>query len=196
MENLYSLSSLIKTLLVLSVALTGCASKPTHKLARKTSPIMKVFVSPTNLTQIEYQSIVTGLMRSGRFLIVDRSEALSAGENEKNYQDSAEMGYKLTKRAKIEGAGGVIVASQACTKVIGFTEVYRVCNQNLSLYDISSSRLIYADEGEFEGQSVNWKRTTKAFASNIPVGIVDEEIPMHMLEDIAAEEEAKLAGKD
>lgn len=146
---------------------------------------MKVFVSPDNLYQSEHQSIVTALLRSKRFLIVDRSAGLNAGEREKDFQDTPEVGYRLAKRQKLEGSGGVIVATRECDRKIGWSEVYLTCSMVLSLYDVSSARLIYAYEGEYEGRSPTWKKVAAEFAEDIPTGIVDEEIPIHLQEDIA-----------
>lgn len=154
-------------------------------MSRESSSLVKVFLSPENLTQLEYQSILTGLSRSKRFLIVDRSAGLAAGEREKSFQHTkgGEVGFKLAKRKKLEGAGGVIVATQSCFREVGFMEVTMNCMQTLSLYDVSSARLIHSVEVNTSGNVMSWRKVTAVLAAEIPDLLENEEIPMHMVEE-------------
>ncbi len=171
---------------------TGCATQKkveepvvVHNTARESSSLVKVFLSPENLTQGDYQSILTGLVRSKRFLIVDRSAGLNAGEREKAFQhlEGGEVGYKLAKKKKLEGAGGVIIASQNCFREVGMLEVVMNCQQTLSLYDVSSARLLHSVEVNTKGNTMSWRKVTAQLASEIPDLLIAEEIPLHMQEE-------------
>lgn len=157
-----------------AIQLGACSS--TSNLNREQSPLMTVRVAPLNLSEAEIYNLQAELNSTGLFYAVDRDNAFRAAEVELDLQSSGKVPShkRYLKSNDIQGAGGILNASQSCTKMMTFlsgSPFFR-CTQSLTLIDGSTSMVIHSvthqADGDLGFQPASWSGITEKFARSIP----------------------------
>jgi len=143
--------------LALSFLVLGC-SGPQIKRNLETDPVRRIFIDP-KIDVAHYTEIRRALVQSGKFEVVDRSEAFEAAFREQELQH-AQMGERFSDKEKwswvgeFYGAAAVIQANVSCYQAKNFWGTYkRYCRQTLSLIDTSTGVVMFSVVGE---NSIPW----------------------------------------
>jgi len=143
---------------LLSLAVTGCASTPRTKWTDKA---MRVMIDPDSVSEENYVQIQTALVKSGRFTIVDRARGMNAMKKEQERTQRIEEDRYADKEkwshwGKMYGVGSIIVAHTQCTKehsTFNRTKLYLDCRQFLSIVDSNTGEVFVAVEGQNDAPS-------------------------------------------
>lgn len=164
----------IYSLLIVSI-LSGCASERVR--TKWTDPAARVMVDPASIMEEDYVSINTALVQSGKWFVVDRASGLRAIKREqealhRNEADRFDDKEKYAMWGKLYGVGAVVVGSDKCHGVQGFSRHYTVCNQYLSIIDANSGQVITAVKKEgVKSETDNkpeWDETVEALNDAFP----------------------------
>lgn len=160
-------------LLLVLVGVSSCAVKRT----KDSDKSMRVMLDPKSLDQNESMSVKAALFDSGKFYIVDRSQAYNAVIQEQDRQHSDdnrfENSQKYAQWGKMYGAGSVIVASSKCgglesnknllylaghLATLGMFDK-TLCTQNLELVDTATGEILVSvknETGKKYNESQDW----------------------------------------
>lgn len=173
----------MKTLISMMIILllTSCASnKPRTKW---TDPSMRVMVDPTGIAARDYVRIVSALKASGKWFVVDRSDALRAiiKEQKMIHRDRADQfkdEEKYSIWGRLYGVGGVVVGNVGCIRTSGWWSVSTRCHQNLAIVSANSGEVIATAEGENDDAEMgyggdiqigsDWTDTVATLNDNFP----------------------------
>lgn len=143
--------------LVLSFFVLGC-SGPQIKRTLETDPVRRVFIDP-KIDVAHYTEIRRALVQTGKFEVVDRSEAFEAAFREQELQH-AQRGERFNDKEKwswlgeFYGAAAVIQGNASCYQAKNFWGTFmRYCRQTLSLIDTSTGVVVFSVVGE---NSIPW----------------------------------------
>lgn len=165
-----------KLVLVLLILLSGCASAPKRHLS---DHVMTVIVDPSGLTAPEYNEVVSALSESKEWKVLDRAagfEALKAEQARLHRGESVrfEDREKLALWGKMHGAGGVIVATEACMESRSFLTggTIKKCKQQLSIINTTTSEVVSAVSNNVDSSDydlpIAWTETVEKFNRAYP----------------------------
>jgi hypothetical protein len=167
------------TFLVLSFLVLGC-SGPQIRRTLETDPVRRVFIDP-KIDVAHYTEIRRALVETGKFEVVDRSEAFEAAFREQELQH-AKAGQRFANKEKwswvgeFYGAAAVIQANASCWQAKNFWGTFtRYCRQTLSLIDTTTGVVVFSVVGEnsipwtVEWVVPDWDETVAKAADAYPV---------------------------
>lgn len=140
----------------MALLVAGCASQKRTKWTDKT---MRVMIDPDSISAEHYVKISSALVRSGKFVVVDRSAGFNAikREQERTHRHDVDRFADREKYAhwgKLYGVGGVVVAHADCHHREGtFTGRYKLCKQYVAIMDTNTAEVIAVAEGESDGDA-------------------------------------------
>jgi hypothetical protein len=139
----------MKYVLVLTLLVLSACSGPQIKRNLETDPVRRIFIDP-KIDVAHYTEIRRALVQTGKFEVVDRSEAFEAAFREQELQH-AEAGVRFSDKEKwswvgeFYGAAAVIQANASCWQSKNFWGTYkRYCRQTLSLIDTSTGVVMFS----------------------------------------------------
>lgn len=155
-----SIGAMVLTFLAFVVGMgsVGCAT-PRTKWTDKT---MRVMIDPEGVSAKHYVRIQQALMKSGKWVVVDRGMGYNAikKEQEREHREQTDRfldSEKFAHWGKLYGVGGVIVAHSSCIIRDGlFKKNFPTCNQYVAIVDTNTGEVIAAAEGQAEGSSYDY----------------------------------------
>lgn len=122
---------------------------------------MRVMVDPDSISSDEYVQITNALVRTGKFVVVDRAAGLEAAKKEqerlhRNETDRFDDREKFAWWGRLYGVGAIVTAHSQCVQKPSFwnpSAVKLVCSQYLWLVDSNTAEVIVAVKGENDGPS-------------------------------------------
>lgn len=159
-----------------SIAITGCASKEVR--TKFSDRRLRVLIDPDSISADHHIKIAAGLMKTGRFIVVDRNAGFLAIKKEQERLHRKEIDRfadreKFAHWGKLYGVGGIVVAYADCHHREGvFTGRYKRCKQQLGIYDANTAELITIAEAESDGdagdETVSWDEVSEKLADGYP----------------------------
>jgi curli biogenesis system outer membrane secretion channel CsgG len=183
--------TIIIILLPTFVFLAGCSSS--IKRTRTTDKGLSVSIYPDNLSSEDYVAIQTALVKTDKFIVLDRKLGFAAAKQEQDRQFITEQerfddNYKYAHFGRLAGAGSVIWANKNCRLETPwfsqYTRVYR-CSLFLNLVDSRTGRVLVAVEGKSDdvpaiaesgsfNKLVNWDDVANKLADEYPKEFIAE----------------------
>ncbi|WII72158.1 hypothetical protein QJS83_16975 [Bdellovibrio sp. 22V] len=144
---------------VLSVVLiSGCSSPPKRSVWSDKN--MRVFIDPDSVSSQDYVEISNELVKSGRFMVIDRAQGFRAVQREQErlhrvQADRFENKEKYAIWGKMFGVGAIVVGHSQCYRRkpwISFSSApyLNSCSQYLSLIDSNTGEVILSVDGKDE----------------------------------------------
>jgi len=168
-------------LIVVSLSLSACSSLPARTTS--TDPVMRVAIDADSISAGSYARLVHALIRSGKFIVVDRSAGFKAVTKEQEIQHTStrfgrEEKYSLW--GQLYGVGGIFVGTEQCEQKSSFLvqKAYRSCLQNLSLIDATTGEIIAASEVAQDSDysiSAAWDQSVTEIVQEYPTRFVDKD---------------------
>lgn len=149
------------------ISVLGCSSspKPRSVWADKS---MRACVASEGVSPQDSVAITTALVKSGKFMVIDRSQGLRSVVQEqnmlhRNQVDRFDDREKYARYGKLFGCGSVVVAHSQCFKkkpIFSWSNqpYVNICQQYLSMVDTNSAEIIVAVDGKSEvpAGASNW----------------------------------------
>ena len=164
---------------VLMLLLVSCSSLP--EKTRWNEVAMRVMVDPDSIPESQYVVLISSLMQSGRWSVIDRARGWEAVKQEQERTHVSEperydSRYKWAMWGKMYGVGGVIVANVQCEeqRTWFLNRRYLVCAQALSLVDASTGEIITTSYDRVEGETElvyvppSWDKAVNKLALSFP----------------------------
>jgi curli biogenesis system outer membrane secretion channel CsgG len=156
---------------------SGCSSIPRTKYS---DPNMRVMVDPDSFDTGDYVRIEQALVKSGKWIVVDRGAGFRAAKIEqerlhRNEVDRYSDPEKWAHWGKLYGVGGIIVGHSQCHgKTALFGGVYKHCLQSLAIVNANTGEIIASSELEQSGDrnvttiALDWTDTVEALNTAYP----------------------------
>lgn len=162
--------------LVLSLGFSGCASKEVR--TKFTDRGLRILIDPDSVSAAHHIKIASGLMKTGRFIVVDRAAGFQAIKKEQERLHRKEIDRfadreKFAHWGKLFGVGGIVVAHADCHHEEGvFKGRHKVCKQQLAIMDTNTAEVISIAEAEASGAAgdelVSWDEVSEKLAKAYP----------------------------
>lgn len=159
----------IFSLLSLMIFLVGCASAPPKRPTKWNDKNLRVMVDPDSVDHKVYVKIISALVKSRRWTVIDRGygfKALKREQERLHEEGQGERFHDAEKWAhwgKMFGVGAVIVGSAECYHVLYLNSRLKKCTQFLHLIDASTGEILAMGEdiaeAEFHLITPNWDNT-------------------------------------
>lgn len=140
--------------------LAGCGTART----KWTDKTMRVMIDPEGVEASHYVKIQQALVASGKWVVVDRSDAYNAimKEQQREHREQTDRFLDREKFAhwgKLYGVGGIVVAHAQCQVRDGWLlkKNYPHCQQYLAIVDSNSGEVITAVQDEADGGSYDYQ---------------------------------------
>lgn len=172
---------LIMLCLVLLVVCEGCGGKKPR--TKYTDKSMRVMIDPDSINESHYARIQHALMKSDKFMVVDRSAGLNAVKKEqerlhRNESDRFDDKEKWAHWGKLYGVGAIVAAHAQCHRVYSWWTkgVKLECYQRLALIDANTGEAFVTAEATNDGPSSrdqdyimpDWDDAVDELVSNYP----------------------------
>jgi len=193
-------------ILPLFLMMAACSSAPKRTILNDKN--LRVFLDPDSIDTLNYVQVQLALVKSGKFLVIDRSDAYHAVQKEQERLHRKEVDRfddkeKWAHWGKLYGVGAIVTAHSQCYKQRGFwhaDQVDNVCKQFLSLIDASTGEVIIMVDGDGKAPSTydhqmqvapSWDDTVDKFVNTYPErwnNIRDYEDPILHYQAVSKEE--------
>jgi hypothetical protein len=116
-------------------------------------------IDPESIDAEHYVKISSALVKSGRFIVIDRAAGFNAikREQERIHRSDVDRFADREKYAhwgKLYGVGGVVVAHADCHYFEGvFKGRYKSCKQLLQILDTNTAEVLAVADGESDGDA-------------------------------------------
>lgn len=164
-------------IIILALIITGCSGVKRNKF---TDPTFRIMIDSDSIGAANYVRIQQALVKSNKYIVVDRSAGFRAIKKEQEMLHRKESDRFLDKEkyaiwGKLYGVGGVVVASSQCYKefpLIG--SPYFKCQLNLALINSRTARVIGVADDQQDTESshfsvaADWSNAVKKLNESIP----------------------------
>lgn len=157
---------IIWTVLLVSLLFMGCSSVPKTKWTDKN---MRIMVDPDSIDVANYVEVQTALVKTGKFMVIDRASAYKAAQKEqerlhKTEGDRFEDKEKWAHWGKMYGVGAIVVGHIQCVhEMTWYGGQRQTCRQFLSMVDANTGEVFLAVDGE---ASINEESNIQQMAYN------------------------------
>ena len=164
--------------LIVTAALIGMASCSTPvKRTKYSDKNMRILLDPESISPEDYVRVQQALVASGKWAVIDRSQAFQAiqKEQERLHRDESDRFDDKQKYAhwgRLFGVGAVVVGHSQCTdktNILGLPRTY--CQQFLNIVDANTGEVITAVENENNaayGETPDWEETVAKLNDSYP----------------------------
>lgn len=144
----------------------------------------RVFIDPENINTADYARIQHALVNTGKFVVVDRAQALRAVKKEqerlhREESDRFEDKEKFAWYGKLYGVGSIIVANVQCKREASFwnnQNQVKVCLQRLAVIHANTGQIMASVENtnseaytfDLEYIAPDWEGTVEKLVDNFP----------------------------
>lgn len=180
-------------LVLMALLSTACATTRT----RSSDPIMRVAIDADSMSQQTYVRLQHALVRSGKFIVVDRAMGFKAIAREQERQhETSRFGNneKYALWGQMYGVGGIIVGNLQCTEEkVRWWKISQDCVENLSLINATTGEVMTVAENDVtveKGQlSPEWNEVVERLIEGYPTYFIDKHNPHRTVEYSTALEE-------
>lgn len=172
-------------ILLLITLLTSCSNAPVKRTIA-TDKSLRVMVDPKSAGN-DYTKVVSALVQSGSFRVIDRKAAYRAIREEQNrlHRHSSDRfadNQKFAHWGRLYGVGAVVVARSQCWWHRSYwapAKLWNRCELFLSLVDSNSGEIIVSvrDENDSpQGSQPNWEDAVRKLSETYPKHFTSEKI--------------------
>lgn len=143
---------------LLASTILSCSSPPKRSVFSDKS--LRVFIDPDSVSPQDYVEISNELVKSGKFMVIDRGQGFRAVQREQErlhrvQPDRFDNKEKYAMWGKMFGVGGIVVGHAQCYRRkpwINFSSApyLNSCTQYLSLIDSNTGEIIISADGKDE----------------------------------------------
>lgn len=160
------------SLVVVSLVLTtACATTRT----RTSDPVFRVTIDTETMSDQAYSRLQKALVKSDKFVVVDRSHGFKAIAHEQEIQHGTTrfgVNEKYALWGNMYGVGGIFIGTQQCEVHQNFWgSQYLHCIQNLSLVNATTGEVMAMSEVAFNsdgGLQPEWTDAVNDVVDNYP----------------------------